>query len=402
MIKELRINKCRLCKSKNLENVYTFEKTPIGDDYRKKKIKHDFFELKLNICKSCQFVQLSNLINPDRVYGEYLYITETSVGLVSHFKLLVKKLFEKKILQPVSQVLEIGSNDGSLQKILKKECYFVLGVDPAAHLTAGKDLVTMKGLYDNNFSKKIKNKFYKFDVVIANNVIANIDNLDTVFKGINNNLVDKGYFIMETFSLSKLLNKNLIDNIYHEHISYFTFKTISNFSKKYGLQLVDGSFEVVKGGSLRLIFQKQKKIYENKKIKKLINEEEQLIDIKKDFQKLRKINNENKKKIINYLEKNNLKKIIGFGASVGTSTLIYDFELVNRISYILDNEKKRNNMYLPGTSIKVKIPKKITKNSVVVIFAWRYFKNIIKKNKNIFPKGTTFIIPLPKFKIVKI
>ena len=59
-------------------------------------------------------------------------------------------------------------------------------------------------------------------------------------------------------------------------------------------------------------------------------------------------------------------------------------------------------MYLPGTSIKVKIPKKITKNSVVIIFAWRYFKNIIEKNKNIFPKGTTFIIPLPKFKIVKI
>lgn len=402
MIKEYKKNNCRLCKSKNLEEVYTFKKTPIGDDYRKIKIKHSFFDLKINLCKKCSFVQLSNVINPDRVYGEYLYITETSVGLVSHFKKLVNDLFNKKILKKTSQILEIGSNDGSLQKILRKQCYFVVGVDPAIHLTTDKDLVTMKGLYDNKFSKKIESKFHKFDAVIANNVIANIDDLDTVFRGINNNLVENGYFIMETFSLSKLLNHNLIDNIYHEHISYFTLKTISNFSKKYNLQLVDGSFEVVKGGSLRLIFKKQKKMFLNKKIKSLISKEEKLINIKKNFNNLRKLNNENKNKIKNYIKKNKLKKIIGFGASVGTTTLIYDFELTDRISYIFDNEKKRNNMLLPGTNIKVKTPKKISKDNVVLVFAWRYFNNILKKNKKFFPKGTTFIIPLPKFKIIKI
>jgi SAM-dependent methyltransferase len=402
MIKEYKINKCRLCKSENLNEVYAFKKTPIGDDYRRKIIKHNFFELKVKICKKCEFVQLSNVIDPDRVYGDYLYITESSVGLVNHFNNLVIELFKKNILNNTSQVLEIGSNDGSLQKILKEKCYFVLGVDPAAHLSLQKDLIVMKGLYDSKFSKKVENKFYKFDVIIANNVIANIDNLDTVFKGIRNNLVDGGYFVMETFSLSKLLSKNLIDNIYHEHISYFTFETISNFSKKYNLQLVDGSFEKVKGGSLRLIFKKQKIIFNNKKIKKLINKEKKNNNIKKYFHELRKVNNENKRKIISYLDKKNLKKIIGFGASVGTTTLIYDFELVDRISYIFDNEKKRNNVYLPGTTIKVKLPKKIQRHKVVLIFAWRYFKDILKRNKNIFPKGTTFIIPLPKFKVIKI
>ena len=402
MTKKSKKNKCRLCKSKNLEEVYTFKKTPIGDDYRKTITEHNFFELKVNFCKKCNFVQLSNVLNPDKIYGEYLYVTNTSVGLISHFNNLIKELFKKKILNSLSQVLEIGSNDGSLLKILKKKCYFVLGVDPAVHLTSNMDFVTMKGLYDNKLSKKIKNKFNQFDVIIANNVIANIDNLDTVFRGVYNNLVNNGYFVMETFSLSKLLNKNLIDNIYHEHISYFTIETISNFSKKFGLQLVDGSFETVKGGSLRLIFKKQKKISFNKNVKKLINIEKKNIDIKKDFKKLRKINNENKKKIINYLDKNKLKKVIGFGASVGTTTIIYDFELIDRISHIFDNESKRNNMYLPGTSIRVKTPKKISKDKVVLVFAWRYFKNIIRINKNIFPKGTTFIIPLPRFRILKI
>ena len=140
----------------------------------------------------------------------------------------------------------------------------------------------------------------------------------------------------------------------------------------------------------------------NKKIKDLISKEEKFINIKKNFNNLRKLNNENKNKIKNYLNKNNLKKIIGFGASVGTTTLIYDFELTDRISYIFDNEKKRHNMILPGTNIKVKTPKKISKHNVVLVFAWRYFSNILKRNKKFFPKGTIFILPLPKFKIIKI
>ncbi len=402
MIKEYKRKSCRLCKSKNIKDVYKFKKTPIGDDYRINKTSTNNFELKLKHCKNCDFVQLSNIINPDKVYGEYLYITETSFGLINHFNNLVDYLLKKKILTSLSQVLEIGSNDGSLQKILKKKCYFVLGVDPATHLTIDKNLITMKGMYDNKLSNKITKKFYKFDVIIANNVIANIDDLDTVFKGISNNLVDNGYFVMETFSLSKLLKHNLIDNIYHEHLSYFTFKTINRFAKKYKINLVDGSIEKVKGGSLRLIFKKQNKYKKNHLVEKIIKKEEQKLNIKERFKELRIINNNNMYKIHNYLEKNKIKKIVGFGASVGTTTLVYDFELTKKISYIFDNEKKRNNMYLPNTDIKVKLPKKLKKNQTVLIFAWRYFKTILRRNKRIFPKGTVFILPLPKFKIVKI
>ena len=101
MIKEYKINKCRLCKSENLDEVYTFKKTPIGDDYKRKIIKHNFFDLKVKTCRECEFVQLSNVIDPDRVYGDYLYITESSVGLVNHFNNLVIELFKKNILNNI-------------------------------------------------------------------------------------------------------------------------------------------------------------------------------------------------------------------------------------------------------------------------------------------------------------
>ena len=96
------------------------------------------------------------------------------------------------------------------------------------------------------------------------------------------------------------------------------------------------------------------------------------------------------------------KTIAGFGASVGTTTLVYDFMLTKKINYIFDNEKRRFGRYLPGTSIKVLDPKHIKKLNLdyIIIFAWRYAKLIIKRNKKMFNNKIKFVIPLPKFKII--
>ena len=96
------------------------------------------------------------------------------------------------------------------------------------------------------------------------------------------------------------------------------------------------------------------------------------------------------------------KKIAGFGASVGTTTLIYDFELQNKITILFDNERRRFDLFCPGTAIKVLNPTKLRQTVIdyIIIFAWRYEKIIIKKNKKLFNKNTKFILPLPKFKII--
>ena len=139
MIKIKRLSKtkknCRLCNSKNLKNIFDLNKTPIGDDYKKSKIKNEkFYELKLNLCKKCQFVQLSNVLDSKTVYGDYLYVTNTSLGLPEHFENFLKYLLKNKFLQKKYKVLEIGCNDGTLLKKMNSFSSFVLGVDPAKKL----------------------------------------------------------------------------------------------------------------------------------------------------------------------------------------------------------------------------------------------------------------------------
>lgn len=401
---EFKRKNCRLCGSDKLKNVYSFNKNPVGDDYLSNYKKVNKYDLKLNICKKCKFVQLSNVIDPKVVYGEYLYVTQTSHGLSEHFKKLSKYLIDNKIVKKKTKILEIGSNDGTLLKFFKKYCDTLVAVDPASHLFIDKKITNIGDHFSFKLSKRILKQNGKFQTIIANNVLANIDDLNNIFKGVKNIIEKNGHLIIETFSLYGVLKKNLIDNIYHEHLSYFTIESLKRFAKKYNFYLKDVKFLEVKGGSLRFIF-KEGYLKESKKIFKAIEKEKKITKtIEKKFKNLQKQNNENSIKLNNFLDnkKKQLKNVAGFGASVGTTTLIYDFKLENKIKYIFDNEKRRFNLYCPGTKIKVLNPNLIKKYDLdyVVIFAWRYADIIIKRNKHLFNKKTKFVLPLPKFKIL--
>lgn len=394
---------CRLCKSFNLQNVYKLSPTPIGDDYTKRKNKKKFFPLKLDYCKNCGFVQLSHIVNPKKVYGDYIYVTKTSSGLPEHFKELVNLLFKKKFLAKNKKVLEIGCNDGTLLDYLKKKNVFCVGVDPANNLSKS-NLKIYQSMFDIKFSKKINKTHGDFDCIIANNVIANIDDLDEVFNCIDNLLNENGCFVMETFSLVGLVKNNLIDNIYHEHLSYFSLDTFNKFLNKRGFTVIYADNLDVKGGSLRLIIRKislnNNQIIHKSVSKVLRYEKKYISNIPLIFKKLKKINSLNKRKIQTYLKycKKRKIQILGYGASVGTTTLIYYYKIHKYFSKIYDDESRRHYLYSPGSNILVTpFKENIIKNSLVLILSWRYANQIIRKNKKLFNKNFIKVyVPLPK------
>ena len=401
---------CRLCASKNLTNALNLKSTPIGDDYQKHINKNlDFYKLILNKCDKCGFVQLSNVIDPNSVYGDYIYVTTTSSGLPQHFKNLVDKLFKDKIVNEKSKILELGSNDGTLLDYFMSKGCKVIGVDPAKEMinNLNKNFETITEMFNFELAKEILSKNGQFDLIIANNVIANIDDLNDTFKGIDLLLKDNGSFVMETFSLYGVLTKNLIDNIYHEHLSYFTIKNFEKFLLKFNLQLVEADHLDVKGGSIRFIFKKTKeKIVKKLRTSNCIEYEENAnLDSFNSFKKIEEINFKNNSKLNQFIEEERKRKKIfaGYGASVGTTTFMYYYNLIEYVEYLFDDEQKRHNLFSPGSNIEVISPKKILElmPDYIIIFAWRYSDLILKKNSEYILKGGQFIIPLPEFKIIK-
>ena len=215
---------------------------------------------------------------------------------------------------------------------------------------------------------------------------------------------DNGFFVMESFSLYGVINKNLIDNIYHEHLSYFTIQGLKIFASKFNFTLFNAEHFNVKGGSIRLFF---KKTLQNIKINpitiKSIDEENKAnLNSKHLFKKIIEKNLYNKTKLIKFLdlEKRKNKSFAGYGASVGTTTLMYYYDLHDYVEYLFDDEIRRHNLYSPGAGIKVLHPNQLLEimPNYVIIFAWRYSEIIIKKNSMYINRGGKFIIPLPSFK----
>jgi hypothetical protein len=400
-------NYCRICKSKKLSLSFDLGLNPVGDDYTKRPNNSQLIPLEVVSCNSCGFKQLSVVVNQNRVYGDYLYTTETSKGLVKHFENSFKFLLKNKFIKRGDFVIDIGSNDGSNLNIYKKNKFDVLGVEPAKDLA---NLSNKKGIktFNSFFSRKIANKILaiskKPKLICIYNLLANVDDLDEFVRNLLL-LTDKNtYIAIESFSLYGIVKYNLFDNIYHEHLSYFYVENLQKFFKKFNLNIIYAENNKIKGGSIKLILSKNKNHSLLKTVKKVILEERKInLNKNKTFHKLIKKNYNIKINVTKLFNKFRNLRVGGYGASCGSTVLIHYYNLTNKFFLLFDDEKRRKNLYSPSTNIKVVNPniKNLKQIDVIIIIAWRYKKNIIsgfkKKFKNLKNKILFYEI-LPKIK----
>ncbi|MEK6942393.1 MAG: SAM-dependent methyltransferase, partial [archaeon] len=115
---------CRVCGGKSLEKVISLGKTPPANAFLKKEElgqKEDFFPLKVFFCKNCSFAQLIDIVSPELLFKNYVYVSSTSPSFVSHFKELSKTAISKLNLKQGTLVVDIGSNDGILLRPFKEK-----------------------------------------------------------------------------------------------------------------------------------------------------------------------------------------------------------------------------------------------------------------------------------------
>ena len=399
---------CRTCNSKRLKIFYDLGKSPVADDYTKSPNKLVPLPLKILSCVNCGFKQLSIVVDQNKVYGNYLYTTTTSKGLVEHFKKNLKFLKKKKYIKKSNFVLDIGSNDGSNLQIYKDFGCEVLGVEPSRELS---DYSKKKGINTLNsfFNKKVVNQVLKKNkkkpnLICIYNLMANIDNLNKFVKNLLFLTSKDTYIVIETFSLLGIVKYNLFDNIYHEHLSYFNIDHLKSFFKKYGLYIIYAENNKIKGGSIKLVLSK-KKLY-NKSVKNAVNEEKKyFLNDRETYKNLENKNLKIKHNILRFLHKYNEKNIVGYGASCSSTVLIHFLKIQPYIKFFFDDELRRNKLYSPSTNIRVFNPTKslLKKVDIIIIIAWRYKKNILANIKKKFNNLNNFELYqiLPTIKKIK-
>jgi SAM-dependent methyltransferase len=367
---------CIVCNSVNLDQILDFGLQPFADTFVPKDLLSEtepIFPLKLDLCQDCGHVQTQIATNPEDRYAkyEYSFISSSSAVARSHWQQYAMDIITFKPPLNDAFVLEIGSNDGYLGECLLSHNYRYLGIDASpvmVKLAIDKGIQSWHGLFNRQLVDRIINDFAKADVIVANNVFNHIDNLEDFMISISNVLKEDGYFMFEVPYWLQEFEQMNFGKVYHEHVSYFTIRSVKRLLSKYDLVINDIELNDYHGGTMRVIVGRDNECTE--KIKQFESKEDQSNVF--DNLAYSRIYNELLEKRLKTLELISSYKvdgipIIGIGAAAkGNSFLNFHNLDYKMIDCITDVSPSKIGKYTPMTRIPIKTDDEFEKYSDVI------------------------------------
>jgi hypothetical protein len=231
--------------------------------------------------------------------------------------------------------------------------------------------------------------------------------MSDVVTGIRSLLADDGAFVFEVSYIVDMIDNMVFDTIYHEHVSHHALIPLETFLNKHDMTLFHVARTGTKGGSIRGFAQPNStgKRPRASELSQLFAEEERRgITKPKIYHDWFEAIDKAKRSVLATLDKAIAegKLIAAYGASTTTTTLLYHFELENRIKFIVDDNPLKQGTFSPGAHIPVLPSAELAtkKPDIVVVLAWIYAEPILKRNQAYIDAGGSFLLPLPEPKIV--
>ena len=400
--------KCRSCNKEEFLKFISLNRQPPANAFLKESDfdKEVLYPLDVTCCRNCFLVQLTDesYIPRDKLFLDYAYASSISGGLRNHFTELADKIkseFNPKI------VVDIGSNDGVLLKPLLELGCKAIGVEPAGNLAEqanNNGLPTICSYFDKDTVNKIISDNGKADIVVASNVFAHLDEYHDIIENVKRILSENGTYIVEVQYFADMIRDMTFDNIYHEHVLYYTIHSMINLFDKHNMTVYNVEKIPTHGGSIRAYISEGKSPQQS--VNDLIREEREnginnLQTLEKFNDKLQK-NIKEIRELFNRLNKEN-KRIFGYGAPAKSSTMINSIGLNNNsVELIIEDSPLKQGLFTPGSHIPITGPEILEKETpdYLMIFAWNYADEIIKKVEEKYSR-MNYIIPMPELRIIQ-
>ena len=403
---------CRSCGKSSKYSFLDLGISPPSNAFLNKKNDIEkVYPLKIFFCESCYLVQTHDFANRKELFNDnYVYFSGFSETWINHLKKFVSVLENKLYLKKNSFVVEIASNDGTLQEILSKKNYKSLGIEPTnstAKVAEAKGLSVIKKFFGKDLSINLKKKNLKPDLIVANNVLAHVPKINDFISGLKILLKPRGIITIEFQHLLNIIKKNQFDTIYHEHYSYLSLISAKNIFLKHNLEIFDVEKLLTHGGSLRIYIKHNSDLSKktSARFKKILNEEKKFgldkIIVYENFQK--KVENV-RKDFLNFLKecKKKKKRLCAYGAAAKGNTFFNFLGIKStHIPFIVDKNPFKIGKYLPGSKIIVKDIKFLIKDKpdYILIVPWNLEKEIMKQLSYIKKWKAKFITAIPYIKI---
>jgi SAM-dependent methyltransferase len=403
---------CRLCGSRDLVEILSFGETPLANAYLAAADLDQpelFAPLVVNFCTACTLVQLRDVVDPQVLFGHYLYVSGTSRTFVAHFAEYAGRVSRRFGLSNDSFVVDVGSNDGVLLSEFRKRGARILGVDPAANLASAATahgIPTLPRFFDRETAAEIVREHGCADLITANNVFAHTDGVAEFALAAKALLAPGGVFVFEVQYLRDLIEQNLFDIIYHEHLCYYHVSPLVPFFDRLGLQVFDVERVGTHGGSIRVyVGWKGGPHTRGCRVDEIVAEERFLGDRSTyDAFAGRIADNRNQLRAILADIKKDGKHIVGYGAPAKATTLCYAFGIDGTmLDAIADDDARfKQGLFMPGTHIPIKSPQLLydARPDYCLVLAWNFAGPIMTTHARFASGGGKFIVPVPAPRVV--
>ena len=404
---------CRICGSPRLELFLSFGPTPLANAFL--RAENEFaaeakLPLDVYFCTSCSLVQLLEVVNPEILFRDYIYLSGTSETMAAHNERYAAEVIALLNLEPGEQVYEIGSNDGGLLKCFQRSKIRTLGVEPAtniARLANSGGVETLNDFFNGVTAARVLRSYGTARAVIANNVLAHVDGTVDFLRGGKQLLTPDGLVIIEVPYLRELIDRLEYDTIYHEHLSYFSVASLIRLCDEVGLAIVRIDRVSVHGGSLRMYAGSTRHYGGHSPAVKAWAAEEgragfRDLDLYRRFAERVRVN---RRQLVGLLEslRNDGRTIAGYGAPAKGNTLL-NYCRIDRtlLPFTVDKSPLKVGLFTPGMHIPV-LPVSALRErrpDYALVLAWNFADEIMRQQSEYRALGGRFIIPIPEPKVV--
>jgi len=395
---------CRDCGSKNLVKFLDLTDQPPANRFLKIEefATERRYPLQGYFCESCHLAQLIHVVDKEELFSHYLYFSAGMPKVSAYWQSYAEDVM-KRFLSKNDFVAEIGSNDGILLKFFKDSGYKVLGIDPAENIAPVAEKIgvpTLVDFFNEAIGKEIAKKHGQAKAILANNVVAHIDDHLGLCAGIRSLLHPDGAWVIEAPYLIDMFQNLTYDTIYHEHLSFLAVRPLSKLFARYGLEIFDLYIVPAQGQSLRLFVGHQGKHPVTQRVRDALKQEQEYkLDDKKSYIELAKRVEGSRTKLVSLLKdlKKQGKRIAAYGAPAKGMTLLNYCKIgPDLLEYALDDLPSKQELYTPGMHVRVVGREYAEKNppDYYLLLAWNYLPAILEKEKQFQKKGGKFIIPV--------
>jgi hypothetical protein len=370
-----------------------------------------FYPLKVWVCHQCLLVQLEQYVSAEHIFTEYAYFSAFSTAWLDHAKSYVAMITDRLGLGSASHVIELASNDGYLLQYFVERGIPALGIEPAVNVAEAarkRGVETLVRFFSMELGAELAAAGKRADLVIGNNVLAQVPDVNSFVAGIANVLAPTGTATLEFPHLQRLIEGNQFDTIYHEHFGYFSLLAVETIFAAHGLTIFDVEELWTHGGSIRIYARPTADASRpvGPRVVELRAREDKLgFRDMATYARFEERVRETKRRILELLiaAKRDGKRIAGYGApGKGNTLLNYCGIRTDFLDFTVDRNPYKHGRFLPGTHIPCFAPDKIDaeKPDYIFILPWNLKDEIMKQLAHTRAWGAKFIVPIPEPQIV--